>query len=527
MSDRSVATKVVVWREWALWFAVLAAVTVGMHAGRDRLNEAHVTIAYLLIVQVASARAGRRLGIALAIVAFLSFDLFFLPPFNTLTIQNPFDWLVLVAFLGTGILSAQLLHRADAEAELARARAVEIDRLAALGAHTLNAGRAEDALAAIVAVIRASLPIDECVVYAADQRGDSFVTVARSGGEPEPASSDSLVPWVATQGANASIHADATARVDRAGEGLTDVRAEDALVSLLRPLRVRSETVGVLRISKASGLVLTSDDARVLEALSFYAALGVERVRLAAEAERAALLQETHRAKDAVLASVSHDLRTPLTTIKGLAHEIAATGDDRAAVIEEEADRLTTFVAQLLDLSRINAGRAVQDIQPNEAEDLLGAAAQRVAGRLEGHELRFHVARDDALLFGRFDFSQTLRALVNLIENAAKYSPAAAPIDVSAYRRGAKLEFAVADRGSGIPVHESTRIFEPFYRIGGPPDSAGAGLGLPIARGIAEAQGGSLIVEARDGGGTVFRLAVPALSEHEVAGGPAPRDAVL
>lgn len=232
--------------------------------------------------------------------------------------------------------------------------------------------------------------------------------------------------------------------------------------------------------------------------------------RAQAEAARAAVLQDAHRTKDAVLASVSHDLRTPLTTIKALASEIASDGDERAATIEEEADRLNAFVAQMLDLSRIETGAAAPDVQPNEAEDLLGAAAQQVAGRLGGHELRIEVSAREGLLFGRFDFTQTLRAVVNLIENAAKYSPPAAPIDLSAYRDGAWLIFAIADRGPGVPEDERDRIFEPFYRrSSAAPDAGGAGLGLSIARGIAEAQGGTVSMRDRDGGGSVFTLRVP------------------
>ncbi len=202
--------------------------------------------------------------------------------------------------------------------------------------------------------------------------------------------------------------------------------------AFIRPLQARGRTVGVLRIARNEGLSASGAQIRVLDALSYYAALGLERVRLVADAERAQLLQEAHRAKDAVLASVSHDLRTPLTTIKGLAHEIAAGGDDRADVIEEEADRLTRFVAQMLDLSRIATGVAAPNIQPNEAEDLLGAAAQQVSGRLAGRELRVTTDTSEALLFGSFDFSETLRAVVNLIDNAAKYSPPGTPIDLSA-----------------------------------------------------------------------------------------------
>lgn len=508
-------------REWFAWFALLGAVTVGMLAIRDRLNEAHITLAYLLIVQGGSARGGRPLGIALAATAFVCFDVFFLPPFGTLTIQDPLNWLVLLAFLVTSVLSAQLLYRAQREAEAARERAAEIDRLAALGAETLNVGGAEEALTAIVSVIRSSLRLDGCEVYTADPRTQQVRLASQSGATTEHAPlSDRLLDWVVAEGANAIEQSDGTSRMDVSATELTiNVAGMVRPLALLRPLQVRGVTVGVLRISATDGLALTPAQVRVLDALSYYAALGVERVRLAAEAERAAALQEAHRAKDAVLASVSHDLRTPLTTIKGLAHEIAESGDERAEVIAEEADRLNVFVAQMLDLSRIATGVAVTDVQPNEAEDLLGAAAQQVTGRLRGRELRIHVSNDSPLLFGRFDFAQTLRALVNLIENAAKYSPPGAAIDLSAQRAGSFLAFSVADRGPGVPLAERERIFEPFYRRGGAPDAGGVGLGLSIARGIAEAQGGGVTLHDRDGGGSVFTLCVPAIDLENLADG--------
>jgi K+-sensing histidine kinase KdpD len=352
--------------EVAGWFLLLVAVTAAMIPFRGRLNEAHVTLAYLLVVQGASARGGRPLGMLLAAVAFVYFDWFFLPPYGTFALSDPLNWLVLFAFLATSMISAQLLYRARSEADVARERAEEIKRLAVLAA----------------------------------------------------------------------------------------------------------ETIG---------------------------------------------LQESHRAKDAVLASVSHDLRTPLTTIKALAHELADAGDERAMIIEQEADRMNRFVADILDLSRISSGLKL-DVQPNEADDLLGAAAQRVAGRLEGRNLEIHLDPADPILIGRFDFAQTLRALVNVIENAIKYSPADSMIELGARRDNGMLCFMVSDRGPGIPKGEHDRVFEPFYRRrGAQPDVGGVGLGLSIARGLAEAESGSLDYAPRDGGGSVFTLCVPAMSVEEVS----------
>ena len=251
-------------------------------------------------------------------------------------------------------------------------------------------------------------------------------------------------------------------------------------------------------------------------------ALAAERVRLIAEAEHAEALRQADRLKDALLASVSHDLRTPLTTIKALAHdlaglaEIAGTGDERAAIIEQQADRLNHMVADLLDLSRLNAGGLPMEPEINAAEDLVGAALQQVSGALHGRELRTTLAWSEPVPLGRFDFVHSLRILVNLIENALKYSPPETPIDVEVARRGEWLALSVADRGRGVPQAERERIFAPFYRpVGVSPDAGGAGLGLAIARRLAEAQGGTLVYAERPGGGSVFTLCLPSASFPE------------
>lgn len=244
--------------------------------------------------------------------------------------------------------------------------------------------------------------------------------------------------------------------------------------------------------------------------------LSRERARLVAEAEHAAVLREAGRMKDALLAAVSHDLRTPLTTIKALAHDIAFEGDERAVVIEGQADRLNHMVEDLLDLSRLNAGGLRIELEINAAEDLVGAAVQQAAGILGDRELRTSVELSEPVQLGRFDFVHTLRALVNLIENAVKYSPEGAPVDVSVGRDGEWLTLSVADRGPGIDPAEGDRIFEPFYRS---PEAArrtsGAGLGLAIARRLTEAQGGRLTHAERPGGGSVFTMRLPAAALAE------------
>lgn len=233
---------------------------------------------------------------------------------------------------------------------------------------------------------------------------------------------------------------------------------------------------------------------------------------LSDEARRAEALREAARLKDVMLASLSHDLRTPLTTIKALAQDLAASGDANAAIIAAQADRLSRMVADLLDLSRLNAGAFPVTRELNTAEDLVGAALHQLAGSPGVDRIRTEVDYSRPALIGSFDFVQSLRILTNLLENALLYSPEDTLVTLAATRASEWLEFTVQDSGMGIPTGEGDQIFEPFYRH--PSTSAGVkgtGLGLAIARRLAEAQGGSVCHSPRDGGGTVFTLRLPAL----------------
>jgi two-component system, OmpR family, sensor histidine kinase KdpD len=331
---------------WIIAFASLAGAALILFLFRSALDEAHIALVFLLVVLASSASGGRVLGVAIALAAFLLFDWFFLPPYNTLLVQNPLDWVVLVAFLITSFVAAELLYRA---------------------------------------------------------------------------------------------------------------RAERAAV------------------------------------------------------ERAEALREADKLKDALLASLSHDLRTPLTTIKGLAHELQPLGDERTLIIEEQADRLNRLVTDLLDVARLDGGALPLDIQVNAADDLLGAVVQHVAGRPDRNRLKVALDDPSSLSLGRFDFVHSLRILANLVDNALKYAPVDTPVDVTGGLDNGEIVFRVADHGRGIPSEERERIFTPFYRPAGrSADFGSAGLGLSIARRLAEAQSGTLRYSDRQGGGAVFELRLPA-----------------
>jgi len=512
---------------WIGWLAILAVMTIVLFAFRPQLDKAHVALGFLIVVLGASAAGGRALGVGLALLAFFLFNFLFLTPYYTFIIGDPLDWIVLAAFLTTGVVAAQLLNRAQERAEIARQRAIEVERLAALGSETLNAGRAEDALLAIADVIRSTIGVDCCEVLVPHGTPPQLTVLTRAGPCAEGTSSGadvtsawSLAAWVAERQSVAAERADGTKWIGGGGDPEDMLRwppEATQLRTLLAPLIVRERAVGVLRVSHAKPFSLDAGREQFLSALSFYAALGVERVQLVADAERAEAFRQADTLKSALIAGVSHDLRTPLTTIKALAHSLGEAGSTEALAIEEEADRLNRLVADLLDLSRLNAGAMPLRPEINAVEDLIGAALRRVAGAVDAKRIRV-VAADasghgdgDPVVLGRFDFVQSLRALVNLIENADKYSPPREPIELSVSRTGQEVRIHVADRGHGVDEMERGRIFEPFYRAPGvPPDVGGAGLGLAIARRLATEQGGDVVYETRRGGGSVFTLVLPA-----------------
>lgn len=516
-------------RPWRplLWVVVLALVVAALIPFRLRLDKSHVTLALLLVVLASAADGGRRTGLLAAGLAFLAFNWFFLPPYGTLVISDPLDWFVLLAFLGTSVVASHLFHRVQLETDEARERASEVSTLASLGAEAMAAPRAEGALRVVADTARTALGVAMCRVHVIREPADSVAnTNARDGGsaamseglwtvtapESDPSIEMEPVRVALARGARIAVLDGGIVRVitDDAA-ALHESLRDESVHRLVIPLRGGARCIGALDVEEQRGFPLPETRERLVAALAYYAALGAERSRLERADEHLQAMREADQMRNAVIASVSHDLRTPLTTIKALAYELNSLGDERSEIIAQEADRLNRFVSDMLDVSRLASGRFPMRISVTPVEELVAAALQQVEGSFAGRPIDVRFPHDDHFPLAHFDLTQSARILVNLLENARKYTPPNSPVDIDVVRDGAWIRLRVADRGPGIAPEESERIFDALYRpASSRPDVGSAGLGLAIARGLAESQGGSLTYSAREGGGSIFTLSLPA-----------------
>jgi two-component system sensor histidine kinase KdpD len=489
---------------YALATAWVAAATAIGAVARMQLPE--LVMLYLLGVVIAAARFGRGPSLLAATLSIVVFDFFFIPPKFTFIVSEDRHVLTFAIMLVVGLLTSGLTLRIRKQEQEARAGE---QRIATLYQLSRDLTSAVDAVQAMRATARHAAEICAGAAAVLVSDGDGGLrTLARSGPEltldpPERAA-------IAAALAPGPAHSRAGAGVDGAG-----VASNTRLAWV--PLWSGAEIFGVLALAPGgSALVRAQRD--LLDAFARLATLALERARLAKQAEAAAVRAQTEETRSSLLSTVSHDLRTPLAAITGAATTLrdqgaAVDGAQRAELLDaicEEADRLERLVRNLLDLTRLESGALEVRREWIPLEEIVGSALMRLEARLEGRPIRTDLPADLPLL--SVDAVLVEQALVNLLENAAKYTPAGTSIEIGARAGAQAVSVDVADRGPGLPPGDEARIFDKFFRGRGA-GAAGAGLGLAICRGVAHAHRGTLIALNRDGGGALFRLTLPIVGQ--------------
>jgi two-component system sensor histidine kinase KdpD len=289
----------------------------------------------------------------------------------------------------------------------------------------------------------------------------------------------------------------------------------NAVKGIYLPLIASQNLIGVLRLeTEQPDRILEADSLRLLEALGSQVGLAIERENLSRQAQAAQLQIEAEQMRNALLSSVSHDLRTPLTVIAGSASSLVegektldpATKQELALSIYEEARRLDRLVHNLLEMSRLQSGQAMLTKEWHVLEEVLGCALAQLDPQLHDHPLHISLPTDLPLV--QIDALLMERVIINLLENSLKYTPQGTPLEISGRIQDQEILVAVADRGPGLPAGEEERIFEKFYQVS-PGSARGAGLGLTICRSIIEAHGGRIWAANRPDGGAVFSFTIP------------------
>ncbi len=487
------------WRDY-LAAVVLLAVGTGIAIGFDAVGftDPNLVMTYLLTVVLAAVWLGRGPAILSSVLAVLLFNFFFTSPYYSFAVEDRQYIVTFIVMLAVALIVSALTARIRHQVKLARERERRTEahyRVSQALAST--SGRLQ---LAVVAQEQLATILGGEVALFAMQDGSLRPLVRRGQGFAESPAELEAARWVHQHGQAAGCGTDT----------LPNCQA------MYLPLVGADVTVGVLgwRPQNAGGLFII-ERRQLLETFSTQIALALERDRLTQEAQRILAEAEAERLRSSLLSAVSHDLRTPLAAIAGSASALLENRlDDEiqkelARTIYEESDRLSRLVENLLHLTRIESGSMKVDKQWQPLDEVVGSALRRVESTLRSHALETSIPAELNLV--PIDGLLIEQVLVNLLENAAKYTPAGSVVTVSARRTGREIEVAVCDRGPGLEESERERVFDKFYRSSriASDRGRGAGLGLAICRAITQAHGGRIWAEARDGGGTRFVFTLP------------------
>jgi len=486
---------------WAI--AGTLAATGAFWLFRFSLDKGQASLLYLPVVIACALRFGFAPALAGAVLSFLCWDFFFLPPFYTFAIGDPRDWLSLVIFLIAAMTTARLASEARRQTEAAQAREQETRTLYQASEAISSEVEAARLLPALAERIVQACRAARCVVLRR-AAGGALLPAATVSAEPLSPETYRLIAQLSqAAGEHYQVIGFGAGRHlwEKALEGINAPGSRE--IGVYVPLRAQGSLVGALHVGpRADGKPFTEQDQHLILALANHAAVVIARQSLADEAAQAAALREADTLKDALLSLVSHELRTPLAAIKAAASGLRSRGavwpeSARAEAIETidvEADRLTTLVSNLLDLSRLEAGAWTPSKDWCDVLEIVGTALDRLP---EPDAARVQVTAGDGLPLIRADYVQIALVLTNLLQNAAKYTPAGSPIHVSLFPTGGDppaIRVDVRDFGEGITAGDEDVIFTRFHRsarhAGGMVH--GTGLGLALCRAVVGAHGGRI-----------------------------------
>jgi two-component system, OmpR family, sensor histidine kinase KdpD len=480
--------------------AVAGALAVALLL-RQFLGVSSVALIFLMGVLASAVLYGLSASLLACLLSALAYNFFFLPPLYTFTIDNPENVITLGVFAVVAVVASNLTSRMRAQTVSARGRAQTTEELYQFSRKLAGAASLDDVLWATVHQVALMLKVRVVLLLPTPTEGLSV----QAGFPPEDSLGDAdlaAAKWAWQHNRAAGRGADTLPGGKR----------------LFLPMQTGRGAVGVLGIDRdEAGSLFTPDQRRLLDALSDQAALAIERVNLVRDIDRAKLEAETDRLRSALLTSISHDLRTPLASILGCATSLssqraALSEAERGAMIrtiQEEAERLNRFIGNLLDMTRLESGLMTFKGGLADLSDVVGAVLRRARTILSSHEVQVDLQAGLPML--NIDMVLFEQVLFNLLDNAAKYSPAGSAIRLSAERAGENLRLQIFDEGDGIPAGDLERVFDKFFRVrGADRQRAGTGLGLAICRGFVESMQGTIVAGNRtDRSGAVFTITLP------------------
>jgi two-component system sensor histidine kinase KdpD len=510
--------------------AVVAGISVLIGAVESVGHVSNISNLYIIGIAILASQRGIYPALVAAVLAFIAFDWFFVPPLHQFSIDEPSEYLSLVTLVVTIVIIGQLLAVARTRANEAHLRQRQTQLLYDVSHAALSSPRMSPVYALALWRLNDTLGLTGSRLFLKDSHGlrleaasGALAEVADEGFWLQQTIEDGrlLAIWVQPHN-NVRIGAEFRPGAAPAISGGSASQAGQPSQIYL-PLRIESRVEGVLVVGpKKDNTDMTIEDRQLLEAFANQLAVAVERQSISEQQARARALEESDRLKTALISSVSHELKTPLAAIKA---SVTALLDQASTLrggveqeltegIDRETDRLTRLVSNLLDMSRVEAGALRPQLEWVSIADVIADVLDRMEPVMPERQVMLELP--DSLPPTPLDFVQISQVATNLLENAVRYSPAKAAISISAEVVREQLRVTVFNEGSHIPPPELERLFDKFYRLS--TASGGVGLGLSIARGIVEAHGGRIWAENVGKRGVAFSFTIPSPAQRAADG---------